>query len=128
MHSTKRAGLLYLAKSTGRVMLILENGRWTLPTFMRVNYLLEDSFELMTIYSSGKIVPIELYLSKDKGFEYGTYVCLVKEEFLSLASNTVAWCDMNCLPHHLHSGLKTTLSNSVIKTKIETILELEKEV
>jgi hypothetical protein len=128
MLNSKRAGLLYLAKSTSRVMLILENSKWTLPTFMRLNSLLEDSLELMTYYSSGKIVPIELYLSKDKGFEYGTYVCLVNDEFLTLASNTVAWCGMNNLPHHLHTGLKTTLSNSVIKTKIETILELEKGV
>ena len=81
MHSTKRAGLLYLAKSTGRVMLVLENGKWTLPTFVRSLSLLEDSSELMMLYSTGKIVPIELYLSSDKGFEFGTYVCLVDCEF-----------------------------------------------
>lgn len=123
MHSTKRAGLLYLAKSTGRVMLVLENSKWTLPTFVRVNSLLEDSSELMITYSSGKIVPIELYLSSDKGFEFGTYVCLVDCEFL-VNSGTFAWCDLAFLPSHLHSGLKTTLGNSTIRVKIETILEI----
>lgn len=123
MHSTKRAGLLYLAKSTGRIMLILENGKWTLPTFVRSLSLLEDSSELMMLYSTGKIVPIELYLSSDKGFEFGTYVCLVDCEFL-VSSGTFSWCDLAYLPGHLHTGLKTTLGNSTIRVKIETILEL----
>lgn len=123
MHSTKRAGLLYLAKSTGRVMLILENGRWTLPTFVRSMSLLEDSSELMITYSAGKIVPIELYLSTDKGFEFGTYVCLVDCEFL-VSTGTFSWCDLAYLPGHLHTGLKTTLGNSTIRVKIETILEI----
>ena len=123
MHSTKRAGLLYLAKSTGRVMLVLENGKWTLPTFVRSLSLLEDSSELMMLYSTGKIVPIELYLSSDKGFEFGTYVCLVDCEFF-VNSGTFAWCDLAYLPGHLHTGLKTTLGNSTIRVKIETILEI----
>jgi hypothetical protein len=123
MLNSKRAGLLYLAKSTGRVMLILENSKWTLPTFMRLNSLLEDSSELMGMYATGKIVPIELYLSSDKGFEFGTYVCLVESEFF-VSSGTFAWCDLVCLPGHLHTGLKTTLGDSIIRTKIETILQL----
>jgi hypothetical protein len=121
---TQRAGLLFLAKTTSRILLILENGKWTLPTFIREGILLADANVLMESYSSGKIVPIELYLSQDKGFEYGTYVCLVDTEFLTTSSKTISWCDINFLPHHLHTGLKVTLSNSYIRTKIETILEL----
>lgn len=121
---TQRAGLLFLAKSTGRILLILENSKWTLPTFIRENHLLDDASVLMEQYSTGKIVPIELYLSQDKGFEYGTYVCLVENEFLTVSSKTVAWCDLVYLPGHLHTGLKVTLNNSYIRTKIETILQL----
>ena len=121
---TQRAGLLFLAKSTGRILLILENSKWTLPTFIRENHLLDDAAVLMNSYSTGKIVPIELYLSQDKGFEYGTYVCLVENEFLTVSSKTVAWCDLVYLPGHLHTGLKVTLNNSYIRTKIETILQL----
>jgi hypothetical protein len=124
MLNTKRAGLLYLAKSTGRVMLILENSKWTLPTFAREGILLDDAVVLFENYSVGKLVPIELYLSHDKGFEYSTYVCLVDTEFITLGAKTVAWCDINYLPHHLHTGLKVTLNNSYIRIKIETILEL----
>jgi hypothetical protein len=121
----QRAGLLFLAKDTKRILLILENQKWTVPTFNRNNTLLEDAGELINQYSAGKILPIELYLSEDRGFEYGTYVCLVNTEFLTRASATMAWCSLNELPKQLHNGLKTTLSNSIIKTKIETILELE---
>jgi hypothetical protein len=121
----QRAGLLFLAKTTGRVLLILEDSKWTVPTFARNGPLLNDADELLSIYSRGRILPIELYLSKDRGFEYGTYVCLVEEEFLTSASPTVCWAELNHLPKQLHSGLKVTLNNQIIQTKIETIMELE---
>jgi hypothetical protein len=122
----QRAGLLFLAKNTGRILLILEDSRWTVPTFERQSVLLEDAAPLLKEYSQGRILPIELYLSEDRGFEYGTYVCLVEDEFLTVAAKTVAWCDLNFLPKQLHAGLKVTLGNDIIRTKIETILELEK--
>lgn len=121
----QRAGLLFLAKNTGRVLLVLENQRWTVPTFARKSSLLHDAEELLLKYSQGRIIPIELYLSEDRGFEYGTYVCIVNQEFLTRAAATLAWCDLNQLPMNLHSGLKTTLNNNIIRTKIDTILELE---
>lgn len=120
----QRAGLLFLSQSTKRILLILEDFKWTVPTFPRKSTLLEDASLLLTTYHTGKIMPIELYLSEDRGFEYGTYVCLVKEEFLTLASETVAWCSLDYLPKQLHSGLKATLNNQLIRTKIDTILEL----
>jgi hypothetical protein len=120
-----RAGLLFLAKTTGRILLILEQDRWTVPTFARSGPLLEDANTLLTSYCQGKIVPIELYLSEDRGFEYGTYVCVVDQEFLTTASNTLCWATLTHLPKQLHTGLRTTLHNQVIRTKIETIMELE---
>ena len=94
----QRAGLLFLAKTTGRILLILEDQKWTVPTFSRKDSLLLDAEELLSLYSSGRILPIELYLSEDRGFEYGTYVCLVDSEFLTTASATVAWCNLDHLP------------------------------
>jgi hypothetical protein len=124
----QRAGLLFLAKTTGRILLILQDERWTVPTFARSAALLEDAAILLKEYYSGRILPIELYLSEDRGFEYGTYVCLVDQEFLTLAEDTLAWCSLDHLPKQLHSGLKTTLNNQLIRTKIETIMELENAV
>jgi hypothetical protein len=121
----QRAGLLFLAKTTGRMLLILEDSKWTVPTFARSGPLLADAKDLLENYSQGRILPIELYLSEDRGFEYGTYVCLVDQEFLTEAASTICWARLAHLPKQLHTGLKITLNNAVIKTKIETIMELE---
>jgi hypothetical protein len=120
----QRAGLLFLAKNTKRILLILEDAKWTVPTFPRSNSLLEDVDPLMKNFSTGKILPIELYLSEDRGFEYGTYVCLVDQEFLTTKAASIAWCALDHLPKNLHNGLKATLNNSIIQSKISTILEL----
>lgn len=124
----QRAGLLFLAKTTGRILLILDAERWTVPTFQRNNSLLEDADALLKQYVQGRIVPIELYLSEDRGFEYGTYVCVVEKEFLTTSSATICWADLDYLPKQLHSGLRTTLNNQVIRVKIETVMELIKNV
>lgn len=121
----QRAGLLYLSKITKRILLIHENQKWTVPTFIRQTALLDDAESLLSSYNRGKIVPIELYLSEDKGFEYGTYICLVAEEFLTTIPTSLAWFALNDLPKNLHAGLKITLNNQIIQTKIETILELD---
>ena len=121
----QRAGLLFLAKTTGRILLILEDAKWTVPTFVRQGPLLDDVASLLSQYCQGRILPIELYLSEDRGFEYGTYVCLVDQEFLTQVTATLCWSNLNYLPKQLHNGLKATLNNSLIRTKIETILELE---
>lgn len=121
----QRAGLLFLAKNTGRVLLILEDSKWTVPTFPRKGALLEDATELLNDYAQGRILPIELYLSEDRGFEYGTYVCVVDREFLTQSAETICWARLDYLPKQLHTGLKITLNNQIIKTKIETIMELE---
>jgi hypothetical protein len=120
----QRAGLLFLAKDTKRILLILEEDRWTVPTFARSSSLLEDAKILLDNYSHGKIIPIELYLSADRGFEYGTYICLVDQEFTKTSAKTIAWCSLGQLPRQLHSGLRNTLNDQIIKTKIDTVLEI----
>jgi hypothetical protein len=123
----QRAGLLFLAKNSSRIFLILEDERWTVPTFARSNSLLEDAQQLLTKYSVGKLLPIELYLSEDRGFEYGTYVCVVDTEFFADTDRTICWSSLDYLPRNLHSGLKTTLNNQLIRAKLETILVLEND-
>ena len=102
----------------------MENQQWTVPTFERKGSLLEDAKAVFETYKQGRILPIELYTSEDKGFEYGTYVCLVEQEFIIDVENSYAWCKINNIPKNLHSGLKYTLNNQITKTKIETIMEL----
>ena len=123
----QRAGLLFLSKKTNRILLILEDQKWTVPTFPRKDSLLEDAKTLLADYSAGRLLPIELYLSEDRGFEYGTYVCLVDDEFLKTPKETICWANLNHLPKALHNGLKATLNNQLIRAKIDTILELEND-
>lgn len=123
----QRAGLLFLSKTTNRIFLILENEKWTVPTFPRNSTLLDDAQLLLDQYSTGKILPIELYLSEDRGFEYGTYVCLVENETFSNTDQTICWSKLDNLPKNLHTGLKTTLNNQLIRAKLDTILVLEND-
>lgn len=125
----KRAGLLFLTPKTGRILLILEDSKWTVPTFKREGDLLADATPLVQLLykKAARILPIELYLSEDKGFEYGTYVCLVEDEFLTQEIKTISWANLDYLPKQLHSGLKSTLSNSIIRSKLDTIIELNKD-
>jgi len=57
----KRVGLLYLSLLTRRIMLILENDKWTVPTFSKEKSVIEDSQDVQEKFSKGKILPIELY-------------------------------------------------------------------
>ena len=123
----QRAGLLFLSKKTNRIFLVLQEERWTVPTFARTSTVLEDSQTLLDNYSTGKIIPIELYLSEDRGFEYSTYICLVNQEFFGNEKETICWANLDDLPKNLHIGLKTTLNNSLIRAKIETIMVLEND-
>jgi len=121
----KRAGLLFLSKVEKRILLILEKEKWTVPTFARSKSLFEDSKQAMVDFSEGRILPIELYLSRDKGFEYSTYICLIDREFMPTVVDTFCWATLDTLPKNIHNGLRNTLNNSLIRTKIETVLELE---
>lgn len=114
-----------MSKKTKRVLFIHEYQRWTVPTFARKKNLLEDAEPLLEIYSRGRIVPVQLYVSEDRGFEYGTYVCLVDCEFLTDAVKTLAWCDLDDIPKNIHAGLKNTINNQIVRAKLQTILELE---
>lgn len=125
----KRAGILFLSSLTKRILLVHENTKWTVPTFEIENNIFEDAQVLIKRYKSseGKLLPIELYLSEDKGFEYGTYICLVEEEFLTTEARTICWSDLSELPKHLHTGLKSTITNPLIKTKIDTVLIMSQD-
>jgi hypothetical protein len=43
----KRAGLLFFSTNTGRVLLVLEDTKWTVPTFPRLDNLLKDAHPLI---------------------------------------------------------------------------------
>lgn len=120
----KRAGLIFVSSSTRKILLILENNKWTVPTFVKQNSIFKDSEIIFKDYNQGRVVPVELYISNDKGFEYGTYACIVPDEFIDKKAQTYAWASLNNLPKNLHLGLKNTLSNKDVIEKINSIIEI----
>jgi hypothetical protein len=74
-----------------------------------------------------KVVPLELFTSNDQQFQYNTYILIVEKEFIPTLNEEhsgYAWCDLNAWPRPLHQGVKTSLNNRSIKTKIELLLDL----
>jgi len=74
-----------------------------------------------------KTIPLELFVSKDTRFKFHTFVCVVDTEFvpkLNIEHNGYAWVSVNAWPLPLHEGVKKTLQNKQIETKLQTILDL----
>ncbi len=74
-----------------------------------------------------KTIPLELFVSKDTRFKFHTFVCVVDQEFvpkLNVEHSGYAWVSVNLWPLPLHQGVKKTLQNKQIETKLQTILDL----
>jgi 8-oxo-dGTP pyrophosphatase MutT (NUDIX family) len=140
MIQTVCSGGLFLAKDTKRFLFLLRTqgktaGTWGLvggkkePTDLTPFDALhrEINEEVGKTPPIKKIIPLELFTSNDQQFQYNTYVLVVDKEFiptLNIEHAGYAWCDFNAWPKPLHQGVKTSLSNKTIRTKIELLLEL----
>ena len=74
-----------------------------------------------------KTIPLELFVSKDTRFKFHTFVCVVEQEFIPKLNGEhsgYAWVSINSWPMPLHDGVKKTLQSKIIKTKLQTILDL----
>ena len=134
------SGGLFLTKDTKRFLFLLRSQGKTAGTWGLVGGKKEP--EDATLYDAlkreiseeigktpaiKKIVPLELFTSNDQQFQYNTYILIVEKEFIPTLNNEhsgYAWCDFNAWPKPLHQGVKTSLSNRSIKTKIELLLDL----
>jgi 8-oxo-dGTP pyrophosphatase MutT (NUDIX family) len=87
----------------------------------------EISEEIGHIPKIKKIIPLELFISKDLNFQYNTYILLVDKEFIPILNfehSAYAWCNFNAWPTPLHQNLKQTLSSKNNRMKIQLIHEL----
>ena len=74
-----------------------------------------------------KVIPLDMYTSTDSQFRYGTYVILVQQEFtpvLNSEHSGYAWCKYGYWPKPLHSGVRASLNNRIVKSKLELLLDL----
>lgn len=134
------SGGLFLAKDTKRFLLLLRTqgktaGTWGLVGGKKephdvtaVDTLLrETQEEVGDVPTIKKIVPLELFTSNDKKFQYNTYVLIIDHEFiptLNTEHSGYAWCEFDSWPKPLHQGVKNSVNNKTIKTKLELLLML----
>lgn len=74
-----------------------------------------------------KTIPLESFVSNDSKFQFHTYLCFVKQEFLpnlNQEHNGYAWVSFGKWPKTLHHGLRNTLQNKSIQNKIQTVIEV----
>lgn len=133
-------GVLFCARSTGRQLFLLRNGRgpyeWGLPggKVERGETLLgalqrECREELNTWMDSWRVFPIEQFTNEGGRFIYHTFYCPVEGEFTPILNHEhigYCWVDSSTWPKPLHRGLFNTLNYSLIQQKIAIIRESTK--
>jgi len=87
----------------------------------------EINEEIGLIPKIEKMIPLEQYISHDQQFKYNTYILIVDNEFipkLNEEHSAYAWCDFQSLPKPLHQGVRSSLKNKIVRSKLEIILDL----
>ena len=137
---TTAAGVLFLAKDTGRCLFQLRKaekrfkntwGFWggtmqkSETPFECIQRELKE--EIGFVPELQKLNPIDIFQSKDKKFFYYSFIYVVDSEFSPILNNESAgycWVDIDWWPSPLHTGAKVTLIGNKGAEKIHTILEV----
>ena len=142
--SITAAGVVFLAKDTGRCLLqlreankkhnhtwgfwggIIEKGETPYECIIR-----ELDEEIGFVPELQKLNPIDVYQSKDKNFYYYSFAYVVEEEFrppqLNGESAGYAWVNIGVWPKPLHNGSHITLNKNGGTDKLHTILKIHSE-
>lgn len=74
-----------------------------------------------------KTLPLETFVSNDKVFNFHTYLCVVKDEFIPILSDehcAWAWSTIDYAPKPLHQGLRNSFSNKTVRNKFQTVFDI----
>lgn len=131
------SGGLFLSKNTKRFLFLLRNpdSTWgfvggqkepsdSTPFDALIREMVEEIGEAPKIE---KVIPLELFVSNDKHFQYNTYVLLIENEFIPILNyehQGYAWVSFENWPRPLHQGVKNSLVNRANKSKLEILLNL----
>jgi 8-oxo-dGTP pyrophosphatase MutT (NUDIX family) len=133
------SGALFYAKTTSRFLLLQKargkyTGTWGLVG--GTNIAGENPFtglqreileEIGVSPDVLKTIPLETFVSNDKIFNFHTYLCILEDEFTPRLSDEHmgwAWATLDNAPKPIHQGLRNSFSNKIIKTKLQTIIEV----
>ena len=137
---TTAAGVVFLAKDTGRCLLQLREGTkrfnhtWGFwggiiehgeTPYQCIQRELEE--EIGFIPELEKLNPIDVYQSKDTNFYYYSFVYVIEKEFLPTLNEEscgYAWVNIGQWPKPLHNGSKITLYKNGGTEKLHTILQI----
>ena len=133
------SGALFYAKDTKRILLLQKangkhRGTWSLVGGTAMNQenpwqslMREIVEEIGSMPNIVKSIPLETFVSNDQVFNFHTFLCVVDKEFLPLLSNEHAgfsWTSVDLTPKPLHQGLRSSLSNKAIRTKLLTVFNI----
>jgi mutator protein MutT len=140
---TTAAGVVFLAKNTGRCLLQLRNsdkrfkntwGFWGgmlehgETPYECINRELTE--EIGFVPELQKLNPIDVFQSRDKQFYYYSFVAVVDLEFIPTLNNEssgYAWVNIGSWPQPLHKGAKLTLCANGGTNKLHAILKIHRE-
>jgi ADP-ribose pyrophosphatase YjhB (NUDIX family) len=133
------SGALFYAKSTKRILLLQKSygkhqGTWGLVggtnEFEETPWQglqREIQEEIGAIPSILKTIPLETFVSNDKVFNFHTYLCVIKNEFIPTLSQEhigYSWSTIDYTPKPLHQGLRNSFTSKIIRTKLQTIFDI----
>ncbi len=133
------SGALFYSKDTKKFLLLQKahgkhQGTWSLVGGTNEDtetpwqgLLREIQEEIGAVPEIIKTIPLETFVSNDKVFNFHTYLCVVKTEFIPNLSNEHsgwAWATLEWSPKPLHQGLRNSFSSKIVRTKLQTIFDL----
>ena len=138
--TTTGAGVVFLAKDSGRCLLQLRNSdkrfKHTWGFWGGIVEQNESPYECIQrelkeeigfVPELQKLNPIDVYQSRNKNFMYYSFVAVVPNEFIPTLNNEsagYAWVDIGKWPKPLHDGARVTLGRNKGTNKLHTILNI----
>jgi len=135
----KASGVLFLSIKTKRFLFMMRSDDSYTNTWATVGGRSEQGESIVESLSREiqeeigflpiirKTIPIDLYVSPDRMFEFHTFICLVDNEFIPILNNEhsgYAWSNIKNYPKPLHPALFSSFKNQELLTKIENVIKL----
>ena len=135
----KASGVLFLSIKTKRFLFMMRSDDSYTNTWATVGGRSEQGESIVESLSREiqeeigflpiirKTIPIDLYVSPDRMFEFHTFICLVDNEFIPILNNEhsgYAWSSIKNYPKPLHPALFSSFKNQELLTKIENVIKL----